>query len=53
MVINKITIKSFGHLSGLTLDFSDFSDKLTALGKGSGLDVHVMHEDIFNSMHNI
>ena len=37
----------------LTLDFSDFSDKLTALGKGSGLDVHVMHEDIFNSMHNI
>ena len=37
----------------LTLDFSDFSDKLTSLGKGCGLDVHVMHEDIFNSMHNI
>ena len=37
----------------LTIDFSDFSDKLTALGKGCGLDVHVMHEDIFNSMHNI
>ena len=37
----------------LTIDFSVFSDKLTALGKGCGLDVHVMHEDIFNSMHNI
>ena len=37
----------------LTIDFSDFSDKLTALGKASALDVHVMHEDIFNSMHNI
>ena len=37
----------------LTIDFSEFSDKLTALGKASSLDVHVMHEDIFNSMHNI
>ena len=37
----------------LTIDFSDFSDKLAELGRASGLDVHVMHEDIFNSMHNI
>ena len=37
----------------LTIDFSEFSDKLGALGKASSLDVHVMHEDIFNSMHRI
>ena len=37
----------------LTIDFSDFSDKLASLGKGCGLDIRVMHENIFNSMHNI
>lgn len=37
----------------LSIPFSDFVDKLAALGQGCGLDIHVMHEDIFNTMHHI
>lgn len=33
--------------------FSEFSDKMKALGKEECLDIRVMHEDIFNSMHRI
>ena len=40
-------------IQNLKIPFSDFIDKLSLLGRESGLDVHVMHEDIFNSMHNI
>ena len=31
----------------------ELSDSLTKLGSEMGLSVHVMHEDIFNSMHRI
>ncbi len=37
----------------LSVDFSDFVDKLAALGDASGLSIHAMHEDIFNTMHHI
>jgi ACT domain-containing protein len=37
----------------LTVDFSDFVDTLEELGRGRGLDIHTMHEDIFNTMHHI
>jgi ACT domain-containing protein len=40
-------------ISGMTVPFSDFSDSVTAYGKDAGLVIHVMHEDIFNSMHTI
>ncbi len=33
--------------------FTEFSDKVTALGNEMSLSIHVMHEDIFNSMHRI
>ena len=33
--------------------FSDFSDRLSELGREKGLDIRVMHEDIFNAMHKI
>ncbi len=36
-----------------TEKFADTVDRLTALGTSMGLSIHVMHEDIFNSMHNI
>ena len=36
-----------------TVPFTDFSDKVTALGEEMALSIHVMHEDIFNSMHRI
>lgn len=37
----------------LKVGFSDFVDELSALGKSRGLDVHTMHEDIFNTMHHV
>ena len=36
-----------------TVSFTELSDKLVALGEKEGLKIHVMHEDIFNSMHRI
>ncbi len=41
------------EVSGLTVPFGDFVDVMTTLGKESGLQIHTMHEDIFNSMHKI
>ena len=37
----------------LNVDFADFVDTLAALGRDRGLDIHTMHEDIFNTMHHI
>ena len=37
----------------LNVDFAAFVDKLAALGKEKGLEIHTMHEDIFNVMHKI
>lgn len=37
----------------ITVPFNEFSDKVTDCGKEKGLCIHVMHEDIFNSMHRI
>lgn len=41
------------EISGLTIDYIDFADKLKSAGTEMGLQIHVMHEDIFNSMHKI
>ena len=41
------------EISNLTIDYVDFADKLTKAGSEMGLQVHVMHEDIFNAMHRI
>ncbi|MDF2631734.1 MAG: hypothetical protein K0Q85_330 [Caproiciproducens sp.] len=40
-------------ISKSTIPFDELSDKLTAIGSDMNLTVHVMHEDIFNSMHRI
>ncbi|MBQ2686118.1 MAG: ACT domain-containing protein [Clostridia bacterium] len=40
-------------ISKLDLPFGDFVDKMDILGKESNLDIHAMHEDIFNTMHHI
>ena len=40
-------------LDGLTISFTDFVDELGELGRSHGLDIHTMHEDIFNTMHHI
>ena len=40
-------------ISSCTVDYNVLADKLKAAGNDMGLQIHVMHEDIFNSMHNI
>ncbi|MDH6366240.1 MULTISPECIES: ACT domain-containing protein [Breznakia] len=37
----------------LATEFTMFVDDMEAFGKSKGLDIHVMHEDIFKSMHTI
>ena len=39
--------------SGFTVPFSALNDEFEALGNSLGLKIHVMHEDVFNSMHRI
>ena len=41
------------ELNGLNVPFAEFVDELAALGRARGLDIHTMHEDIFNTMHHI
>ena len=41
------------ELEQLKVSFSDFSDGLASKGREMGLEIKVMHEDIFNSMHRI
>lgn len=40
-------------IDSLTVEFSEFVDKLEAVGKANDLVIHTMHEDIFNTMHHI
>ena len=40
-------------LEGLTVDFSAFAEAMKEAGGKCGVDIRVMHEDIFNTMHRI
>lgn len=40
-------------ISGMSSEFSVLVDEMKKLGNELGLSIHVMHEDIFNSMHKI
>ena len=40
-------------IQNLSVPFAELSDEMTALGENLNLSIHVMHEDIFNSMHRI
>ena len=40
-------------ISAIKGDFSELVDRMSALGTELGLSIHTMHEDIFNSMHNV
>lgn len=43
----------FINIDALTIEFNEFVDILNNYGKENKLDIHVMHEDIFNLMHKI
>ena len=40
-------------LDGLTVDFAKFAEAMSRAGGEAGVDIRVMHEDIFNTMHRI
>ena len=40
-------------ISNLNTEYVDLSSALGELGEQMGLSIHVMHEDVFNSMHHI
>ena len=40
-------------ITEMRCDFSEFGDAMERHGRGRGLEIHVMHENIFNSMHEI
>lgn len=40
-------------IDAINVPFTDFVDVMTELGHANGLEIHAMHEDIFNSMHKI
>lgn len=41
------------ELDNKSKKFSELSDALSVLARETGLSIHAMHEDIFNSMHRI
>lgn len=41
------------EIDALTCKLSELGDKMKALGEQNSLMIHVMHEDIFHSMHRI
>lgn len=41
------------ELDGLNTDFAAFAEEFRKIGEAAGVDIRVMHEDIFNSMHRI
>ncbi|MGM9969401.1 MAG: ACT domain-containing protein [Anaeroplasma sp.] len=41
------------NIDNLNIDFNQFVDEMVNLGKEKSLEIHCMHEDIFNLMHKI
>ncbi len=41
------------EIKDLNCSFADYSEKMKKLGTERNLDIRVMHEDVFNSMHRI
>lgn len=40
-------------IRGIRIPFTEFVDAMSKLGRDNSLEIHAMHEDIFNSMHKI
>jgi ACT domain-containing protein len=53
-IINEyFTMFMIVNIEKLSVSFIEFVDILTELGKEKNLEIHAMHEDIFNLMHKI
>ncbi len=40
-------------ISDISVPFTDFVDRMSNIGVENSLEIHTMHEDIFNAMHRI
>ena len=40
-------------IDNISIPFNDFVDIMSEMGTQNNLEIHTMHEDIFNSMHRI
>ncbi len=47
------TMIMIADIDHIKVEFNDFVDYMAKLGQENNLDIHAMHEDIFNSMHKI
>jgi ACT domain-containing protein len=53
-IINEyFTMFMIVNIEKLSVSFIEFVDILTEIGKEKNLEIHAMHEDIFNLMHKI
>lgn len=43
----------FVDITKLSIPYAELADKLISMGDDMGLKIHVMHEEIFNTMHHI
>ena len=41
------------EIEKLSVTFKQFQDELSAVAQNKSIDIRVMHEDIFNSMHRV
>lgn len=41
------------EITDINCSFGEFKNRMVELGGELGLDIHVMHQDVFNSMHRI
>ena len=42
-----------GDIQDINVSFDEFAENLKKMGEEMNMDIHCMHEDIFNSMHRI
>jgi ACT domain-containing protein len=40
-------------ITNIAVPFADFVDQMSKIGAENNLEIHAMHEDIFNAMHRI
>ena len=50
---NYFTMIMLADITELNSSFGEFSERVRAAGEEIEMTIHVMHEDIFNSMHRV
>ncbi len=53
VIENYFTMMMVVDIDKCSIDYKDFVDVMNDMGRENNLEIHMMHEDIFNSMHKI